>query len=190
MRPREGRPDSRLSYRNCSALVEQMSWNIVIISGGQTGASRAALDFAIENQISYGGWCPKGRPALDGPIPDRYQLKETPSAEYAERALWNLRDADAAVVFSLTEEGNESSRKTLSMAKKLKKPCVHFHQGILAVAEKLAQFVAKHRVHRLAVVGSSESTEPGIYAWVAKVLEKTQTTVSSQASSVQYRRRV
>jgi Circularly permutated YpsA SLOG family len=166
-----------------------MSWNIVIISGGQTGASRAALDFAIENQISYGGWCPKGRPSLDGPIPEKYLLKETPSAEYAERAFWNLRDSDAAVFFSLTDKGTESSRQTLSLAKKLKKPCVHFHQGILAVAEKLAQFVAKHHVHRLAVIGSSETSEPGIYAWVAKVLEKTQKTVASQATFVQYRPR-
>jgi len=165
-----------------------MSWNIVIISGGQTGASRAALDFAIENQISYGGWCPKGRAALDGPIPEKYQLKETPSAEYAERALWNLRDADGAVFFSLTEKGTESSRQTFSMAKKLKKPSIHFHQGMLAVSEKLLQFVAKHRLQRLAVVGSSEMTEPGIYAWVAKVLGKAQQTVMTQGSAAPYRR--
>lgn len=158
-----------------------MSWNVVIISGGQTGASRAALDFAIKHQISYGGWCPKGRVALDGPIPDKYALKETPSSEYAERALWNVRDSDATVVFSMTEKGTQSSRQTLSLAKKLKKPCIHFHQGLLAVSEKLAQFIAKHRVHRLAVVGSSESSEPGIYDWVAKVLEKTKDGVATAA---------
>ena len=166
-----------------------MSWNIVIISGGQTGAGRAALDFAIQNSIPHGGWVPKGRVALDGPLEAKYLLKETPSAEYAERAMWNLRDADGAVVFTLGEKATETTRQTLAIAKKLKKPCIHFHQGILAVAEKLVQFVAKHDVRRLAVVGSSESGEPGIYAWVSKVLEKTQTTVQSQSPFARHQMR-
>jgi predicted Rossmann-fold nucleotide-binding protein len=50
-----------------------------IISGGQTGADRAALDWAIEHGISYGGWCPRGRKAEDGPIDFRYRMEETPS---------------------------------------------------------------------------------------------------------------
>ncbi len=62
-----------------------------IVSGGQTGADRAALDFAIAHGIPQGGWCPKGRKAEDGPIPDRYQLKETPSDNYAQRTEWNVR---------------------------------------------------------------------------------------------------
>jgi len=56
-----------------------------IISGGQTGADRAALDFAIEHGLPHGGWCPKGRRAEDGTIPDHYQLKETPSEDYQQR---------------------------------------------------------------------------------------------------------
>jgi hypothetical protein len=53
-----------------------------IVSGGQAGADRAALDWAIENGIPHGGWCPKGRLAKDGPIPARYNLTETPSSNY------------------------------------------------------------------------------------------------------------
>ncbi len=56
-----------------------------IISGGQTGADKAALDFAIKGGIPHGGWCPKGHRAKDGPIDDRYQLKETPSSNYLQR---------------------------------------------------------------------------------------------------------
>lgn len=56
-----------------------------IVSGGQTGADRAALDFAIEHSIPHSGWCPKGRKAEDGTIPARYQLTETPSAAYIQR---------------------------------------------------------------------------------------------------------
>ncbi|MGI8605082.1 MAG: YpsA SLOG family protein [Verrucomicrobiales bacterium] len=65
---------------------------IRIISGGQTGADRAALDWAIANGVPHGGWCPKGRLAEDGPIPDRYQLTETPTANYLQRNEWNVRD--------------------------------------------------------------------------------------------------
>ena len=58
---------------------------LTIVSGGQTGADRAALDFAIAHGIAHGGWCPRGRLAEDGPIPPRYELKESPSRKYAQR---------------------------------------------------------------------------------------------------------
>ena len=56
-----------------------------IISGGQTGADRAALDWAIFHDVPHSGWCPKGRKAEDGPIAAHYALKETPSASYPQR---------------------------------------------------------------------------------------------------------
>jgi hypothetical protein len=59
-----------------------------IISGGQTGVDRAALDAALALGIDVGGWCPKGRRALDGSIPSRYPLKETPGVSYKIRTLW------------------------------------------------------------------------------------------------------
>ena len=75
---------------------------ITILSGGQTGADRAALDFAIEFGLAHGGWCPRGRLAEDGPIDERYDLTETPSRRYNQRTEWNIRDSDATVVFSIT----------------------------------------------------------------------------------------
>lgn len=72
-----------------------------ILSGGQTGTDRAALDWAIAHGIPHGGWCPKGRKAEDGPIDGRYQLQETPSSSYVERTEWNVRDSDGTVVFSI-----------------------------------------------------------------------------------------
>ncbi|MEX0610513.1 MAG: putative molybdenum carrier protein, partial [Pirellulales bacterium] len=71
---------------------------ITIISGGQTGADRAALDFALEHEIAHGGWCPRGRLAEDGPIAPRYNLQETPSRKYSQRTEWNVRDSDATVI--------------------------------------------------------------------------------------------
>jgi hypothetical protein len=72
-----------------------------IVSGGQTDADRAALDWALAHGVECGGWCPKGRKAEDGPIHPKYPLKETPSAAYLQRTEWNARDSDATVLFSI-----------------------------------------------------------------------------------------
>ena len=74
-----------------------------IISGGQTGVDRAALDAAIERGLSWGGWCPKGGWAEDFPDPPgllaKYpRLKETPLPHPLQRTEWNVRDSDAALI--------------------------------------------------------------------------------------------
>lgn len=151
-----------------------MSWTISIISGGQTGADRAALDFAIKHGIAHGGWCPRGRKALDGPLDPKYQLKETPSTDYPERTEWNVRDSDATVIFTLSDKPSGGSKKTITLAKKHKRPCIHLHQGMLAVSEKLIAFLDKyHPIRRINIAGSRESKEPGLYDWVTRVLEQT-----------------
>src|SRR4051794_16307480 len=71
-----------------------------IISGGQTGVDRAALDVALELDLPCGGWCPRGRRSEDGAIPDRYPLSETPSEEYPERTEWNVRDSDGTLILT------------------------------------------------------------------------------------------
>jgi len=71
-----------------------------LVSGGQTGVDRAALDAAIELGVPCGGWCPKGRKAEDGVVPARYPLAETPSACYAQRTRWNIRDSDATLILT------------------------------------------------------------------------------------------
>lgn len=69
-----------------------------IVSGGQTGVDRAALDAAMAAGLEVGGWCPRGRRALDGPIPPQYPLIETRSSRYRTRTRWNVRDADATLI--------------------------------------------------------------------------------------------
>ncbi|MDP6705118.1 MAG: putative molybdenum carrier protein [Alphaproteobacteria bacterium] len=69
-----------------------------VISGGQTGVDRAALDAAMTLGLAVGGWCPRGRWAEDGPIPTRYPLIETPLARVVQRTFWNVRDSDATLV--------------------------------------------------------------------------------------------
>ena len=71
-----------------------------LVSGGQTGVDRAALDVALERGLPIGGWCPSGRRAEDGPLAPRYGLRETPLADYAQRTLWNVRDSDGTLVLT------------------------------------------------------------------------------------------
>ena len=69
-----------------------------VVSGGQTGVDRAALDAALAVGLACGGWCPRGRWAEDGPIAPRYPLVETPQATPAQRTAWNVRDSEATLV--------------------------------------------------------------------------------------------
>ena len=71
-----------------------------LVSGGQSGVDRAALDTALELGVSCGGWCPKGRKAEDGTIPDLYPLVETPSRDYSQRTRWNVRDSDGTLILA------------------------------------------------------------------------------------------
>ena len=71
-----------------------------IISGGQTGADQGALDAAINLGIPHGGWIPKGRITEDGPLPDRYNLIEMPSASYPDRTRKNIRESDGTLILS------------------------------------------------------------------------------------------
>src|SRR5438105_2044217 len=95
---------------------ERQWCDMKIISGGQTGADRAALDFAIARGIAHGGWCPRGRLAEDGRIEERYQLMETPSKDPIQRTEWNARDSDATLVFSIARQLTGGSRKTVELA--------------------------------------------------------------------------
>jgi hypothetical protein len=96
-----------------------------VISGGQTGADRAALDFAIGAGIPHGGFCPRGRKAEDGPIAKCYELQEATSADYLQRTEWNVRDSDATVVFTIRSELSGGSLRTITFAKKHGKPSLH-----------------------------------------------------------------
>ena len=144
-----------------------------LISGGQTGADIAALDVALKHGFPHGGWCPKGRKSLDGPIPACYNVFETPSDSYLQRTEWNVRDTDGTVVFTLASEATGGSLKTIGFARKHKKPCIHIPRsgGNYDPAAVLLRFVEEHQIKRLNVAGSRESKEPGIHGWVMQVLE-------------------
>lgn len=144
------------------------SRNFKIISGGQTGADRAGLDWAIEHGLAFGGWCPKGGRSEDGAIPECYGLVETPSTSYIERTEWNVRDSDATIVFTVKDKLDGGSKKTADFAQALGKPWMHFRPGVHP--KYIARFLAKHQVLVLNVAGKRESEAPGIEALVKTAL--------------------
>jgi hypothetical protein len=146
-----------------------------IVSGGQTGADRAALDFAIERGIPHGGWCPKGRWAEDGPIDARYHLQETPSANTVQRTEWNARDSDGTVVFSIAEVLTGGCKETVELARKHGKPVLHLCKanGVSVAELALRRFIAEHGITVLNVAGPRASKEPEVGDFVREVLDRT-----------------
>jgi Circularly permutated YpsA SLOG family len=148
-----------------------------IVSGGQTGADRAALDWAILHGISHGGWCPRGRRAEDGVIDPGYLLEETPSPRHYERTHWNVRDSDATIIFSLAPELFGGSLTTAKIAQRLGKPWFHFHAGL--PHEDLAEFLRSAAPHVLNIAGPRRSHARGIEEFVKTSLD----CLSSDAAS-------
>lgn len=146
-------------------------WKFKIISGGQTGADRAALDFAIAHKIPHGGWCPKGRLAEDGVLSKKYKLKETRSERYAVRTRKNVRDADATVIFSTEKEMTGGTLYTFEYAQKKKKPCLCLLGiSVGAAAKQLKQFMKGNHIKILNVAGPRASKEAGVYKYVMRIL--------------------
>jgi hypothetical protein len=137
-----------------------------IISGGQTGADRAALDFARANQIESGGFVPKGRRAEDGPIAESYaNLTETKTENYAERTARNVENSDATLIVSHGKL-TRGARLTRELAVKHRKPFLHIDFTELTIdeaVEQTRQWLASINCRRLNVAGSRASTDARIY---------------------------
>ncbi len=142
-----------------------------IVSGGQTGADRAALDWAISRSNPHGGWCPKGRRAEDGEIPGHYELKEMGSKDYLKRTEQNVIDSDGTVIFTIKPFLSGGSKRTADFASKHRKPVIHLHAGEPHAGGRLAEFVTRHGIKTLNVAGPRASGEPTIGQFVMKVLD-------------------
>jgi Circularly permutated YpsA SLOG family len=148
-----------------------------IITGGQTGVDRAALDTAIERGLDYGGWCPKGGWAEDMKKPPgllaRYpKLKETPSADPAERTEWNVRDSDAILILvacgGLAASGG--TQLAADTAGKLGKPTLTLDVDDPTAPARLKAWLAEVKPVTLGIGGPRESEAPGIYEKARRVL--------------------
>jgi len=144
-----------------------------IISGGQTGADRAALDVALKFNIPHGGWIPKGRITQDGPLSDHYNLQEMPTASYPKRTEQNVIDSDGTLIFSRGDPtvGTAYTRK---MVRKHKKHIFQIDLNLAAsfdAASLILQWIDAHKIKTLNVAGPRASKDPEIYEDVFRILE-------------------
>jgi hypothetical protein len=156
-----------------------------IVSGGQTGVDRGALDAALECRFPCGGWCPPGRRAEDGPIPPTYPVVELGHGGYAERTVQNVVDSDGTLVIYFGElEGGTA--KPVRHCIDHGKPCKLIDaQEITAdrAAQLVAAFVAAHRMACLNVAGPRRSKTPEAEAYARAVIRAVLTQESRDRNS-------
>jgi hypothetical protein len=134
-----------------------------LISGGQTGVDRAALDVALALGLPCGGWCPKGRRAEDGPIDPRYPLEETTWSGYPQRTEWNIRDSDGTLILTRGQPDGGTAL-TGELARKRQKPVLEVDLADPVEPESVWEWVRENRIAVLNVAGPRESSCPGIQA--------------------------
>jgi hypothetical protein len=143
-----------------------------IVSGGQTGADRGALDFAIEHGYTHGGWAPRGREAEDGKIPLKYQLRELDHGGYRQRTRRNVEDSDGTLIINLGELDG-GTLATQVFAERLNKPShvVQFAHGNTGdSAARVIEWLHLHQIKTLNVAGPRESKRPGIHRLTQELL--------------------
>ncbi len=135
-----------------------------IVAGGQTGVDRGALSAALGAGVEAGGWCPKGRRAEDGTIPDKYPMQEMTSPDYADRTKANVKASDATLILSRDTELEGGTKLTRRFAVQLDKPFLQakLGGGLVEEARAVADWVMREGVDVLNVAGPRESKEPGI----------------------------
>src|SRR4029077_5215640 len=110
-------------FGNCLATKERTLTTklLKVISGGQTGVDRGALDAALALQVECGGWCPEGRLAEDGIIPKRYPVMELANGGYPERTARNVADSDGTLVIA-NGKPIGGTRETVDCCIEMRKP--------------------------------------------------------------------
>jgi hypothetical protein len=145
-----------------------------IISGGQTGADRAALDAAIELRIPHGGWLPKGRKAEDGRLATCYRLLELDTYRYRDRTLKNVVESDGTLIVSFGPLTGGSAL-TEALCIRSDRPCLHLNMDYVSIdsaVTTLEQWLAAHRIKTLNVAGPRASSDARIYETVKNILLK------------------
>ena len=144
-----------------------------IISGGQTGADRAALDYAIEFNIPYGGWVPKGRKTEDGRLPEKYRLQEMQTSDYSKRTEKNILAADGTLIVS---HGRLTGGSALTqfLAEKHNKSFIHVDMNRMSIdeaSEAVRIWLKKNQIETLNVESPRASKDSAIYEATRRLLD-------------------
>ncbi len=140
-----------------------------IVSGGQTGVDRGALDCAIRNDLEHGGYCPAGRISESGRIPDRYKLTETSSSKYPQRTAMNVQHSDGTLILTRGRpEGG--TKKTISICRERGKVWLVIDMTQKLKPEKFVAWVHEHNVRTVNVAGPRASKQSGIQKQASEVL--------------------
>lgn len=144
-----------------------------IISSGQAGVERAALDSAIKNGFKTGGWCVRGRNCKDGTIPLRYELKETASSEPAQKTELNVRDAHGTLVFCEGKQ-NDFTHTINEFSVKHHKPylLVNLENDALEEKEIIKVWTDANKIVVLNIAASEENTSDENYKKTSTILNK------------------
>jgi hypothetical protein len=146
-----------------------------IISGGQTGADRGALDFAIKHDTPHGGWVPKGRKTEDGTLPEKYNLREMATGSYPKRTEKNILDADGTLIISHGPLTGGSAR-TRELAKRHSKPWIHIDSKTIPyvdAARMIREWIERNAIGVLNIAGPRASKGSEIYQATMTLLERT-----------------
>jgi hypothetical protein len=148
--------------------------SICVISGGQTGVDRGALDAALSLDAPCGGWCPAGRQAEDGMIPARYPVTELSGAGYDERTHKNVEDSDGTLIITFGRVSGGTAR-TIEVCEKLGRPHLIVDAASVPLAQSVRQavrFVTAEGIRRLNVAGPRASSEPRGYEFAYSLVRK------------------
>ncbi len=140
-----------------------------VVSGGQTGVDRAALDVALSLGVEIGGWCPRGRRAEDGAVPARHPLRETAGRDYPERTRRNVDDADGTLVLTRGRPTGGTAL-TVRLAAAARKPVIVVDLLAFPDVDAVSSWIERGAIRTLNVAGPRESSAPGIGAEAARYL--------------------
>lgn len=140
-----------------------------VVSGGQTGVDRAALDAALNAGLPIGGYCPAGRLAEDGRVPYHYPLVEMADGGYAERTEQNVIESDGTLILNMGAL-SEGTLLTAEYAEKHGKPCLILEMDDTPTTAIVTEWLNRNDIAILNVAGPRESKSPGIYQRVFRYL--------------------
>lgn len=152
---------------------------VKIVSGGQTGVDRAALDVALELGFPCGGYCPRGRLAEDGVIPAHYPMTEAETESYHDRTLLNVQHSDGTLILNIGRLSS-GTKTTHEAAKAMGKPYLIVSLSKRPKIQLVVSWIRNAQIKTLNVAGPRESKRSGVYAKAREFLAELLTALEKE----------